>query len=77
VALSGAILVPLQQPLPLLVISGVLSGLTMAIYTPILIYMNNVRLPKPLRPSAFTNAALFMVALFYAFFAAKIIGQYF
>lgn len=77
VAIVGAILIPLKQPLPFLVISGVLGGLTMAIYTPILIYMNNARLPKPLRPGIFTNVAMIIVALFYGFFAVKIIWQYF
>src|SRR3990167_6954543 len=51
VVVVGALLIPLKQPLTLLVISGVLSGLTMAIYTPFLIYMNNPRLPKSIRPS--------------------------
>ncbi len=77
VAIIGAVLIPFKQPLSLLVISGVLGGLTMAIYTPILIYMNNTRLAKPLRPSIFTNAAMILVSLFYMFFAIKIIGQYF
>jgi len=77
IVVIGAALIPFKQPLPLLVVSGVLGGITMAIYTPILIYMNNTRLAKPLRPSIFTNVAMILIAMFYAFFALKIIGQYF
>jgi Mn2+/Fe2+ NRAMP family transporter len=76
VVLAGAVLVPLKQPLALLVISGVLSGLTMALYTPLIIFMNNVHLPKPLRPSWFTNIVMVGVAFFYIFFAYKVIAQY-
>ncbi len=76
VVLAGAALVPFKQPLGLLVISGVLSGLTMALYTPLIIFMNNARLPKPLRPSWFTNIVMVAVALFYIFFAYQVVLQY-
>lgn len=42
VVIVGAFLIPLKQPLALLVLSGVLSRLTMAIYTPFLIYMRTI-----------------------------------
>jgi len=77
VVAAGAALVLLEQPLTLLVISGVLSGLTMAIYTPLLIYMNNARLPKPLRPSAATNMVMVCISLFYIYFAYRIIESKF
>lgn len=73
VVIAEAILVTMSQPLALLVISGVLSGLTMAIYAPFLIYLNNVKLPKELRPSWFTNIAMTGVSIFFAVFAYRII----
>jgi hypothetical protein len=73
VVIVGALLLPLKQPLTLLTISAVLSGLTMAIYTPFLIYLNNKKLPKPLRPNWFTNLAMSAISVFFLFFAVKII----
>ncbi len=70
----AAVLVPLRQPLSWLVISAVLGGLTMAIYTPFLIYLNNWRLPKPLRPSIITNIIMVFISLFFIFFAFQIIS---
>ena len=70
-------LLPLKQPLTLLTISAVLGGLTMAVYTPVLMYLNNFRLPKALRPSWFTNLMMFLTAIFYAFFAVRVIAGYF
>ncbi|MBU2101714.1 Nramp family divalent metal transporter [Patescibacteria group bacterium] len=74
---AGAFLLLLEQPLTLLVISGVLSGLTMAIYTPFLIYVNNKHLPKPLRPSVLTNLMMVGISGFYMYFAFRIIVFYF
>lgn len=76
VVLIGALLLPLKQPLTLLVISGVLGGFTMAIYAPLLIYLNNTRLPKPLRPSWFTNGVMGLISLFFIFFAIYAIVSY-
>lgn len=73
VVLAGAFLIVLEQPLTFLVISGVLSGLTMAIYTPFLIYLNNTRLPKPLRPSLFTSVVMAGISIFFAYFSYRII----
>jgi len=75
VAIS-ALLLPWQQPLPLLTISAVLGGLTMAVYTPVLIYLNNFRLAKPLRPSWFTNLMMTAAFLFYAGFIIYLIVNY-
>lgn len=77
VVIAGAILIPLNQPLPLLVISAVLGGLTMAIYTPFLIYINNTKLPKELRPSWFTNTTMTLTSLFFIFFAIRVIQEKF
>lgn len=75
VVIVGAALLPLQPPLTLLVISAVLGGLTMAIYTPLLVYLNNTRLPKPLRPGVFTNVMMVLSSLFFIFFAVRIIAE--
>lgn len=72
VAVSAALL-PLEQPLALLTLSAVLGGLTMAIYTPVLLYLNNTRLPRPLRPGWFTNLMMIAASLFYAGFAVYLL----
>ncbi len=77
IILIGAVLIPLEQPFTLLVISAVLGGLTMAIYTPFLIYLNNFRLPKELRPSWITNIAMSAISVFFIYFAIRVINQYF
>lgn len=74
---AGAILIPLSQPLAWLTLSAVLGGLTMAIYTPLLIYLNNTRLPKELRPGILTNLAMSLISLFFFYFAFRVIGSYF
>lgn len=75
VVVAGALLLRTEQPLTLLVITGVLGGLTMAIYTPLLIYLNNTQLPKPLRPSVIVNIAMGIISLFYLYFACKVIAD--
>lgn len=71
------ILIPYNQPLGFLIISSVLGGLTMAIYTPLLLYMSNRKLPKEIRPGIITNMFLFGASAFYIFFAVLIVKQYF
>jgi hypothetical protein len=73
VVIIGAFLLPLEQPLTLLVISGVLGGLTMALYTPFLVYLNNFRLPKAIRPGFLTNIIMVGISLFYIYFSYRII----
>lgn len=68
-----AILLPFDQPLGFLVISSVLGGLTMAIYTPFLIYLNNFKLSKALRPGIFTNFMMVLASGFYIYFVWEII----
>lgn len=77
VVLVGAALLPYKQPLTLLTISAVLGGFTMAVYTPLLFYHNNFRLPKPLRPGLVTNIGLIAASLLFIYFAARVIGQLF
>lgn len=76
IVLTSAFLLPLKQPLTLLTISAVLGGLVMATYTPVLIYLNNFRLPKPLRPNIFTNIMMCIAFLFYFSASIAIIVQY-
>lgn len=73
---AGALLLPLEQPLTLLTISAVLGGLTMAIYTPLLIYINNVKLPKPLRPHWTTTVIMSGISLFFIYFTLRIAASY-
>jgi len=65
-----AVLLPFSQPLVFLLLSSVLGGFTMALYTPILLYHNNRRLAKPLRPGIISNLFLFGAFIFYSVFAA-------
>ncbi len=76
IVILSAMLMPLKQPLTLLTISAVLGGFTMAVYIPILLYLNNFRLPKHLRPSWFSNLAMFAGFLFYAYFAVQLAIAY-
>lgn len=73
VVFLGMLILPWKQPLVLLTISAVLGGLTMAIYVPMLFYINNFHLPKHARPHLLTNVALLLAGLFYAGFSAIII----
>jgi hypothetical protein len=71
--LLQALLLPFDQPLGFLVISSVLGGLTMAIYTPILIYLNNFKLPKSLRPGFITTIMMILAFSFYIYFVWEIV----
>lgn len=75
VVVSGFLL-PLQQPLALLTISAVLGGLVMAVYVPVLIYINNFKLPKPLRPNIITNTMMALASVFYVGASIAIAGYY-
>lgn len=72
----SALLLPYKQPLTLLNLSAVLGGITMAIYIPILIYLNNVKLDKHLRPGFFTNIVMAGAAVFYIYFAVSAIVEF-
>lgn len=71
--LISSSLIPLKQPLIFLTISSVLGGLSMAVYIPIILYMNNFTLPRELRPNWITNLFLSLGFLFYAFFSLTLI----
>jgi len=68
IVIISALLVPMKEPLVFLTISGVLGGFTMAIYTPMILWINNKFLAKALRPGWWTNFMLILMTLvFWAF----------
>ncbi|MFA6536213.1 MAG: Nramp family divalent metal transporter [Candidatus Paceibacterota bacterium] len=73
----SAILVPFQQPFVFLVITSVLGGLVTALYIPLLLYLNNRKLHKSLRPSWGTNLVLVLSAIFYWYFVYNVISSLF
>lgn len=75
ILITGALLILFDQPLTLLVISGVLSGLSMALYTPLLLYLNNTHLPPALRPGILTNISLVCISLFFIYFSYLVIVE--
>ncbi|NQV88069.1 MAG: Nramp family divalent metal transporter [Parcubacteria group bacterium] len=77
VVLIGMVLVPLREPLVLLTISGVLGGFTMALYTPLLLWINNSFLPKELRPGWWTNLMLVSMSLLFLVFVVVTILSFF
>lgn len=76
-AIINAVLLSFQTPLFFIVASSVLGGFTMAIYTPLLMYLNNRKLPKPLRPGWITNAVLGLASLVYGAFTVITIVNFF
>ncbi len=73
----SAILLPFQPPFIFLIISSVLGGMTMAVYTPLLLYINNTKLPQEIRPSIVTNTMLGLASLFYiGFFGLVVWGLF-
>lgn len=72
VIISG-LLIPLKQPLFLITTSAVLGGFAMAVYTPLILYLSNRTLPKPLRPGIITNTFLILASIFYISFATFLI----
>ncbi len=69
----NAVLIPFGEPFIFLVTSAVLGGAVMAVYTPILLFINNYRLPKEIRPSWVTNAFLMATSAFYIYFSIRIL----
>lgn len=71
-----AALLPFNQPFVFLVTSSALGGIVMALYTPLLLYLNNTKLPKALRPNIVTNIVLVGATLFYLYFAVFVIRDF-
>lgn len=76
VVFIGAILLPFNQPLNWLVLSGALGGMVMFIYTPIILFLNNFKLAKKLRPSFITNLTLLVITLFYGYFVYLTLAEW-
>ncbi len=72
-----AALLPFNQPFVFLIASSALGGFVMALYTPLLLYLNNTKLPKALRPGMVTNIFLVGASLFYLYFVIVIIKNFF
>lgn len=75
--LLSALLVPLKAPLTFLLITSTLGGLSMAIYLPILLYLNNRTLPNPLRPGIIMNAGLVISTVFFWYFVYLAASNFF
>jgi len=73
----SAILLPFEEPFVFIITTSVLGGFVMTIYVPILIYFNNFKLPKPLRPGLITNFFMFSAFLLYLYFSIMILSTYF
>jgi len=71
----GIILSSRAQPKDLIVLSAAINGFAMFIYSGLLLYFNNTRLPRPLRPSPLRNFALTSVFLFFGYFCLQTIFQ--
>lgn len=56
------------QPRDLIVLSACINAFAMFVYTALIMYLNNVRLEKPLRPSWWRNLALAGTFIFYGVF---------
>lgn len=74
---AQAVLVPLNQPMAYLVLTSVLGGMVMAIYVPILLFLNNRRLAKPLRPSILSNLVLCLATIVYVALSVIVLAQVF
>jgi hypothetical protein len=61
------------QPFILFLMGAVLGGFTMAVYSPMLLYMNTRFLPKEIRPSAFIKVGLAIVSAIYIIFSIVVI----
>ena len=72
--LVSALFIPFQQPFILLIITSVLGGLTTAIYIPLILYINNTRLPKFIRPGIVTNVVLVFSGLLYWYFVWNVVS---
>ena len=63
--LIASLLLPLKAPLFFLKLSAVLGAGVMGIYVLLILLINNLSLPSPLRPSLLTNLFLLTSSLFY------------
>lgn len=69
---AAAIWIP-TQPFILFLMGAVLGGFTMAVYSPMLLYMNTKFLPKEIQPSAFIKIGLGISSAVYIIFSIVVI----
>lgn len=67
------ILAGFTQPRQLITIGAVVNAFSMLVYTGLIFYLNNARIPAPLRPSPLRNLIIVLIFLFLAFFCLKTI----
>ena len=61
------------QPRELITLGAIINAFSMFVYTGLIFYLNNFRLPHPLRPSLWRNLALTATFMFLSFFFFKTI----
>jgi len=69
---ASALWIP-TQPFILFLMGAVLGGFTMAVYSPMLLYMNTKFLPKEIQPSAFIKIGLGISSAVYIIFSIVVI----
>ena len=65
-----------NQPQQLIILGAILNAFAMFIYTGILLYMNNFKLPKPLRPHPVRNLILTSSFMFLGYFCLQTLLSY-
>ncbi len=70
---SSALLFIPAQPFILFLMGAVLGGFTMAVYSPMLLYMNLKFLPEKIRPSTFIKVGLGIASAVYIIFSIVVI----
>jgi hypothetical protein len=65
-----------NQPQKLIILGAILNAFAMFIYTGILLYLNNFRLPKPLRPHPARNLILISSFMFLGYFCLQVLIPY-
>lgn len=65
-----------NQPQQLIILGAILNAFAMFIYTGILLYLNNFKLPKPLRPNLARNLVLVLAFLFLGYFCLQVLFSY-
>ena len=65
-----------NQPQQLIILGAILNAFAMFIYTGILLYLNNTRLPKPLRPNLTRNIILILALFFLGYFCFQVVISY-
>jgi hypothetical protein len=70
---SSALLFIPAQPFILFLMGAVLGGFTMAVYSPMLLYMNTKFLPNGIRPSTFIKVGLGIASAVYIIFSIVVI----